>query len=78
MYECHLFNSAGVLLLLLIYACGYPSCLLSPHVNTLCGTFMVCLVLTPLFEARSVDRRNDQKTSYGTEDKYSLVQQICV
>ena len=35
--------------------------------------------LTPLFEARtSVDRMNDQRTSYAAEDKHSLVQQICV
>ena len=34
--------------------------------------------MTPLFEARrSIDRINDQRTSYGVEDKDSLVQQIC-
>ena len=38
--------------------------------------FKVCEILTLLFEARrSVDRMNDQRTSYGAEDKRSLVQQ---
>ena len=33
----------------------------------------------PLIEARrSLNRMNDQRISYGAEDKYSLVQQSCV
>ena len=31
-----------------------------------------------LSEARSVDRMNKQRTAYGTEDKHSLEQQICI
>ena len=33
-------------------------------------------VLTCLFQARSVDKMNDQRTSYGVVEKYSLAQQI--
>ena len=40
------------------------------------GMFVKSLMLTLLFIARSVDRANKQGTNYGTEDKYSLVQQI--
>ena len=29
-------------------------------------------------EARSVDRMNNQRISYGAEDKHSLVQQSCI
>ena len=29
-------------------------------------------------EARSVDKMNNQRISYGAEDRRSLVQQICV
>ena len=41
--------------------------------------FVVCQILTPLFEARRlVDRMDDQRTSYGAKDKRSSVQQISV
>ena len=35
------------------------------------------LILTPVF-LRSVDRMNDQRTNYGTEDKHSLVRHKAV
>ena len=36
-------------------------------------------MLTPLFEGRrTVDRMNEKRTSYGTDDKHSSVQQIQV
>ena len=34
--------------------------------------------MTPLFKARSVNRTNELRTTYGAEDKRSLVQQIHV
>ena len=39
--------------------------------NLLLQKFTFTENLTPLFETRSVDRTNKQRTNYGTEDKYS-------
>ena len=39
---------------------------------------MVCQILTTLLEARSIERMNDQRRSYGADDKCSSVQQIHV
>ena len=42
--------------------------MLTPYMECLCS------ILTPLSEARrSVNRMNNQKTSYGAKDKHSLV-----
>ena len=32
------------------YACNYSSCLLSLHANNLHAMFVVCYILTPLFD----------------------------
>ena len=57
-------------------ACSYPCCLLLLHVNTFCGMLVVGMLNfdTLVLARRSVDRMNDQRTSYGTKDKLSLVQ----
>ena len=60
-------------------SCAYPSCLLLLHDNTFCGMFVVRMLNfdTLVLARRSVDRMNDhQRTSHGTKDKLSLVQQI--
>ena len=49
----------------------------SLYANTLHGMLVVCKNIMPLFEVRrSVNKINDRRTSNGTEDKCSLVQQI--
>ena len=41
-------------------------------ISSFCGT------LIPLFEARSVNGMNERRISYGFEDKYSLVPNLCL
>ena len=78
MYYERALNSAGALLVLLTYVAiqvVYCHYMLTPCVECL----WYVKILAPLFEARrSVDRMIDQRASYGTEKKRSLVQQNCV
>ena len=76
MYKCHVLS---VLLIVLIYAAiwvVYCHYMFTPFVECL---WNVCGMLKfETFVLRSVNRMNNQRINYGTEDKDYLVQQIHV
>ena len=47
--------------------------MLTPFVECL-----VCKISTPLFEARLVDRMNDQRACYGTEAMFFSTTDLCI
>ena len=75
MYEHRILNSVGVLLVPLTHVAiqvAYCLYMLTPCMECL---WYCTLNFDTFFEARrSVDRLNDQRTSYGAKDKHSLVQ----